>query len=72
VISTNGISLRNYQIPFYSRVDTKLVDSLGRKIYFSTKRDMSAKNLDSYDDYIVNSSQELTENVRQSVTLYNG
>lgn len=72
VISTNGTSLRNYQIPFYSRVDTKLVDSTGKKIYFSTKRDMTAKNLDSYDDYLVNSSQELTENVRQSVTLYNG
>lgn len=72
VVSTTGASLRNYQIPFYSRVDTKLTDSTGKKIYFSTKRDMSSKNLDNYDDSSVAGSQDLTENGSQAVTLYNG
>lgn len=73
VVSKSGQSLRQVQIPFYSRVDTGLLDANGKQIFFSTKRDMSAKNLDDYDSTTVDGeSQTLTENSMQTVMLYNG
>lgn len=40
IVSTGqaGVNIRGYWIPFYSRFDTGLTDSQGKKIYFSTKR----------------------------------
>lgn len=70
-----GDGLRQYQIPFYSRVDTGLTDSNGKKIYFSTKRDMSGRDSDDYDTTFSQAgdgNQSLTENTKQSVLLYNG
>ena len=67
IVSTGvGENLRGYWIPFYSRYDTGLTDSLGKKIYFSTKRiqvDRDALNGDS---------QRAVDSAMQPITLYNG
>ena len=67
IVSTGGNgNIRGYWIPFYSRYDTGLTDSFGKKIYFSTKRirvDRDALNGDS---------QRAVDSAAQPITLYNG
>lgn len=68
-----GSGLRGYSVPFYSRIDTGLTDARGKKIYFSTKKDMTQKTLDDFDNIEVDGeSWSLSENSTQSITLYNG
>lgn len=66
LVPQNGLSLRNYQIPFYSRIDTGLTDYTGKKIYFSTRRNQLDQRQTTGD------SMRLVENSYQPVILYNG
>ncbi len=66
IVPQDSTSLRNYWIPFYSRIDTGLTDASGKKIYFSTKR-AALEQGQSFGD-----STRLVENSYQSVSLYNG
>ena len=66
VVPENGTSLRNYQIPFYSCIDTGLTDHTGKKIYFSTKRNQLDQGQTTGD------STRLVENSYQPVIMYNG
>ena len=66
VVPQNGMTLRNYQIPFYSYIDTGLTDHKGKKIYFSTKRNQLDQGQTTGD------STRLVENSYQPIVTYNG
>jgi len=66
LISNGTANIRGYWIPFYSRFDTGLTDSRGKKIYFSTKR------LQVDRDALNGDSQRTVDSTSQPITLYNG
>lgn len=66
IVASNGANIRGYWIPFYSRYDSGLVDALGKKIYFSTKR------MQVDHDAINGDSQRAVDSAAQPITLYNG
>lgn len=66
LVSNGMANIRGYWIPFYSRFDTGLTDSRGKKIYFSTKR------LQVDRDALNGDSQRTVDSTSQPITLYNG
>lgn len=66
IVSNGTENIRGYWIPFYSRLDTGLTDSRGKKIFFSTKR------LQVDRDALNGDSQRAVDSASQPITLYNG
>lgn len=62
ITSTSDASLRSYYIPPYACINTGLIDSQGKKIYFSTGRGDSNSKF----------KHTLDSSSTQSVQLYNG